>query len=399
MTVGRRSLLERDERWARVAWASLVEPRSGPVTRLIAEHGAVEALARLREGRCEAAPEASVRLHRLDLDDLAHAARSRGAHVVVPGDEHWPDVLDRHELPPHCLFVRGDPDLSSLTRRAVAVVGSRAATEYGVRVAAELGEGLGGRGWTVVSGAAYGIDAAAHRGALAAGGPTVAVLACGVDVAYPRAHRSLLEEIARTGSLVSEVPVGSSPYRSRFLARNRLIAMLGRATVVVEAGLRSGALSTAREAARHHLPVAAVPGPVTSATSAGCHLLIRDAGAVLVTDGAEVAELAAPIGEELLGAAHGSAPRAPEDHLGEAAYAVWSAAPVRRAVTSEALAAASGVDPARLVVALAELESRGLVVRDGSGWRKPPRRRERTDVGGGGAAGKGAPPLVRERTS
>jgi DNA processing protein len=394
VTAGRRSSLERDERWARVAWAYLVEPRSGPVTRLVAEHGAVEALARLREGRCGAAPEASVRLHRLDLDDLVHAAHRQGVHVLVPGDEHWPDALDRHELPPHCLFVRGDPNLAALTRRAVAVVGSRAATDYGVRVAAELGEGLAGGGWTVVSGAAFGIDAAAHRGALAVGGPSIAVLACGVDVAYPRAHEGLLAQVARTGALVSEVPVGSSAYRSRFLARNRIIAMLGRATVVVEAGVRSGALSTAREAGRHHLPVAAVPGPVTSATSAGCHRLVREAGAVLVTDTAEVAELAAPVGEALIVEAHGTAPPAPQDDLDAAAYAVWSAAPVRRALTTEALAVASGVDQRRLPAALAELESRGLVVRDGAGWRKPQRRRTPSGV----AAGEPAAPSVRETT-
>ena len=132
MSTRRRSALELDERWARVAWAYLVEPRSGPVTRLLAEHGAVEALALLREGRCRTAPEASVRLHRLDLDDLAHAARRQDVHVLVPGDEQWPIVLDRHDLPPHCLFVRGDPGLADLTSRAVAVVGSRAATEYGI---------------------------------------------------------------------------------------------------------------------------------------------------------------------------------------------------------------------------------------------------------------------------
>jgi DNA processing protein len=390
----RRSTLELDERWARVAWAYLVEPRSGPVTRLLAEHGAVEALALLREGRCRTAPEASVRLHRLDLDDLAHAARRQDVHVLVPGDEQWPTVLDRHDLPPHCLFVRGDPGLADLTSRAVAVVGSRAATEYGVRVAADLGEGLAARGWTVVSGAAFGIDAAAHRGALAADRPTVVVLACGVDVAYPRAHRSLIDEVARTGAVVSEVPVGSSPYASRFLARNRIIAMLGRATVVVEAGVRSGALSTAREALRHHLPVAAVPGPVTSATSAGCHGLVRDAGAVLVTDAAEVAELAGPIGEELLDDSHGTGPPGPADGLDRAAYAVWSAAPVRRALTTEALAVASGVDPARLPAALATLESRGLLVRDDGGWRKPARRRAPPRV----VARRAAAPGVGETT-
>ncbi len=378
MSRGGHSSLEADERWARVAWAYLVEPRSGPLRRHLAEHGAAASLARLRAGRYGATPELAVRLGRLDLDDLAHAVRRSGVHVVVPGDPGWPTAVDRHADPPYCLFVRGDPDLEGLSHRGVAVVGSRAATEYGLRVAAELGEGLAARGFVVVSGAAFGIDAAAHRGALAAGEPTVAVLACGPDVAYPRAHQPLLAQIARTGAVVSEVPVGTMPYRSRFLARNRIIAVLSRATIVVEAGIRSGSLSTAREAREHHLPVGAVPGPVTSATSAGCHALVRDSGAVLVTDAAEVAELAAPIGEHLLTVGSEPGPRAPEDDLDRVAYAVWSAVPVRRPAATEALGVAAGVDPARTVAALAVLEARGLVVRDGGGWRKPPRRRGAT---------------------
>jgi DNA processing protein len=367
---GRRSALEQDERWARVAWAYLVEPKSGPLMRLLAEQGAVEPLARLREGRYRSTPELSVRLGTLDLDGLAHAARRQGAHVLVPGDAGWPDPVGTHTAPPYCLFVRGEPELAALTGRSVALVGSRAASDYGLRVAADLGEGVAGRGWTVVSGAAFGIDAAAHRGALGVDGPTVAVLACGVDIAYPRAHEALLDEVARTGAVVSEVPVGSAPFRSRFLARNRIIAMLARATVVVEAGLRSGSLSTAREARDHHLPVGAVPGPVTSATSAGCHELVRDTDAVLVTDAAEVVELAAPIGEGLVDGAGRAAPRAPEDDLDETAYAVWSAVPLSRALGTDALAVAAGVDHARLLPALATLESLALVARDGEGWRK-----------------------------
>ncbi len=183
--------------------------------------------------------------------------------------------------------------------------------------------------------------------------------------------------------MVSEVPVGSAPYRSRFLARNRIIAMLSRTTVVVEAGLRSGALSTAREAARNQVPVAAVPGPVTSATSAGCHQLVREAGAVLVTDAAEVAELAAPIGEDLLDPAERCAPRTPEDDLDPVEYLVWSAAPVRRTLSTEALGIAAGVDGARLLPALAALESKGLLVRVRGAWRKPVGRPGRADVTAG----------------
>ena len=298
----------------------------------------------------------------------------------MPGDAEWPLGLDRLRQPPYCLFVRGDPDLSALVERSVAVVGSRAATDYGLRVAADLAEGLAARGFTVVSGAAYGIDSAAHRAALAADGPTVAVLACGADRAYPTAHRALLDQIAAAGAVVSEVPVGCAPYRSRFLARNRIIATLARATVVVEANLRSGSLTTAKAASEHHLPVGAVPGPVTSMTSAGCHALLRETDAVLVTDAAEVAELAARIGDDLLPGRSRPVPAAPGDDLDAESYRVWSAVPMRDGATVERLASTSGVEVRRLVGVLALLEAEGLVTREGGRWRKAPRARGQIPV-------------------
>lgn len=367
-TPGRRSTLEADERWARVAVSFLVEPRHQEVTGLLAGTGGAATLAALRERRAGSDGGLYVRVPELDLDALAASARRTGIRVLVPGDPEWPPPLDRLDDPPYCLFVRGEPDLATLTERAVAVVGARAATEYGLRVAADLGEGLAARGWMVVSGAAFGIDAAAHRGALAGDGETVAVLACGADQAYPQAHRPLLERIAERGAVVSEVPPGARPYRGRFLARNRLIAALARATVVVEAGLRSGSLSTANEAARVHLPVGAVPGPVTSATSAGCHELVRRGVATLVCDTADVLDLAAPIGEELAPVRAGE-PR-PTDVLDPVQFAVWSAAPVRRYVTAGRLAVLAGADQARVPGALAVLEVLGLLERRGDGWRK-----------------------------
>ncbi|MGL4745598.1 MAG: DNA-processing protein DprA [Dermatophilaceae bacterium] len=365
---GRRSGRERDERWARVAWSFLVEPADVELTTAIAEHGAVGALARLREGRLHSRRRLDARLARLDVEDLAHAMGVCGVRALVPGDPEWPVGVERLTAPPYCLYVLGEPDLASLIERSVAVVGSRAATDYGQRVASDLGDGLCARGFTVVSGAAFGIDAAAHRGALAAGGPTVAVLACGVDVPYPKAHAGLLHEVSRRGAVVSEVPIGCAPYRSRFLARNRLIAVLTRATVVVEASLRSGSLVTARRAREHHLPVAAVPGPVTSVASAGCHALVREAGAVLVTDAGEVAELAAPIGEHLLDRT--PSPREPTDDLDPVTFAVWSALPLRRAATTGAVSVASGVPVATVGRALAVLDAEGLVERVGALWRK-----------------------------
>lgn len=370
--------LERDERWARVAWSFLAEPRSRALAELFQRCGAVEALARLRDGALGRREGWETRLPELDVVALAHAADRQRVGVLVPGDTGWPEVLDRLAEPPYCLYVRGQADLAGLTERSVAVVGSRAATEYGLRVAADLAHGLVGRGWTVVSGAAYGIDAASHRAALAGDGPTVAVLACGADRAYPMAHRGLLDSIAARGAVVSEVPPGCAPYRSRFLARNRLIAALTRATVVVEASLRSGSLTTAKEARRLHLPVGAVPGPVTSMGSAGCHALVRDAGAVLVTDAAEVAELAARIGEDLLPDPRTTS-RAAEDDLEPLAYGVWSAVPVRGGVSNERLVASCGVPLARLLGVLAALEADGLVMRDAGLWRKAPSRRGHVD--------------------
>ena len=365
------SRLEFDERWARAAWAFLTEPRDEKVTTLLDECGAVEALVRLREGRLGSRDGWDVRLPELDLDGMARASQHCGARVVVPGDPGWPVGLDRLTQRPYCLFVRGAADLGALVERSVAVVGSRAATDYGLRVAADLAEGLASRGFTVVSGAAYGIDTAAHRAALAADGLTVAVLACGVDRAYPTAHRGMLEQVARgPGAVVSEVPLGCAPYRSRFLARNRIIATLARATVVVEANLRSGSLTTARAALAHHLPVGAVPGPVTSMTSAGCHDLVRNCGAVLVTDAADVAELAARIGDDLLPLGPRASTPAPGDGLDPDSYRVWSAAPVRGSASLDRLASTSGVEPRRLVGILAELEADGLLRKEAGRWRK-----------------------------
>ncbi len=371
-SIGHPSPLERDERWARVAWSFLAEPRDAGTSQRLAEVGAVEALAELRTGGLRDGAGGQARLADLNLDDLAHVVHHQRLHVLVPGDEGWPSGVDRLERPPYCLFVRGEPDLATLVERSVAIVGSRAATDYGLRVAADLADGLCSRGWTVISGAASGIDAAAHRAALATGGTTVAVLACGANRIYPTAHRGLLEEIARTAAVVSEVAPGFAPFRSRFLARNRIIATLARATVVVEASLRSGSLTTAKAAREHHLPVGAVPGPVTSMASAGCHALVRDTDAVLVTDAAEVAELAARIGDDLLPGAAAAAPRSPVDDLDPTAYAVWSAVPVRGGASTERLATIAGVETRRLVGVLATLEALGLVRREADRWRKTP---------------------------
>lgn len=205
--------------------------------------------------------------------------------ALTPDVGGWPRQLDDlDDERPRRLWVSGVGDLRLLAVRSVAVVGARNATSYGLDVAARIAAGLTAAGWTVVSGAAFGIDSAAHRGALAAGGPTVAVTAGGVDRPTPRSHTALFARIAESGSVCSEADPGSVPQGFSFLRRNRLIAALTRATVVVEAAARSGALNTAVWAETLGRPVLAVPGPATSPMSVGTHRLIREGMAQLVTD-------------------------------------------------------------------------------------------------------------------
>ena len=284
--------VESVERMARAALVRVTEPGDPLLAREVAARGAVATWTRLAGAYPEVDPER----------ELAAAAKAH-LRLVCPGDDEWPSGLtdlDRRDADlaaPLALWVRGPLHLAESVRCAVGIVGSRAATSYGLHVAGELGFALAEQQWAVVSGAAYGIDAAAHRGALAAPGPTIAVLACGADVAYPRSNEALLARIAAEGLIVSEAPPGGLPLRRRFLVRNRLIAALSSGTVVVEAGVRSGALNTARHARRIGRPVLAVPGPVTSGMSAGCHLVLRQwPESVLVCNADEVIEAVGPMG-------------------------------------------------------------------------------------------------------
>ena len=230
----------------------------------------------------------------LDLDEF----RRQGIRLVCPGDSEWPTQLDTLGVArPYALWLRGEADLRYCCLQSVSIVGARASSAYGEHVGTEMAAALAERSWTVVSGGAYGIDGCAHRGALAADGVTIAVLACGVDRAYPPGHEDLLASVAAQGVLVSEWPPGRTPNKLRFLIRNRVIGALTRGTVVVEAGWRSGALNTARHARDLRRPVMAVPGPVTSEGSAGCHKIIREWGAVCVTSAHDVIELLTPLCE------------------------------------------------------------------------------------------------------
>src|SRR5215210_7526426 len=233
---------------ARVALCRLAEPGDPEMGRLVEQHGPQAVLDQVVGGTLQSTRLSGyqARLPGLDVRADLVVTASIGARVVVPGSDEWPEALDDlGHAAPLALWLRGPAELAA---RAVAVVGARACTAYGEHVAASIAAGLGDRGWTVVSGAAFGIDAAAHRGAMAVDGPTIAVLACGIDLAYPSAHDGLLERIRGSGLVVSELPPGCRPSKPRFLTRNRVIAALSRGTVVVEAALRSGAANTAGHA-------------------------------------------------------------------------------------------------------------------------------------------------------
>ncbi len=291
-----------------------------------------------------------------------------GFRLVCPGDPEWPTQLDDlGESRPVMLWLRGDSDLRFASLRSVSVVGSRAATAYGNHVAAELAADLASAGWTVTSGGAYGIDAAAHRGALAVGGSTVAVLASGLTFGYPKGHEELFSQIAAEGVLVSECPPDRAPTRPGFLIRNRIIAALSRGTVVVEAARRSGALNTSRHARELNRPVMVVPGPVTSDQSQGCHDLIREYGAVLVTSAPHVIELVSPLGESDDGPER--RPAVPDESLDPVTLTVLHAVTRRSGRGPATIATLAGVDLDTAMRCLGLLAAAGYVERCEQGWR------------------------------
>lgn len=300
----------------------------------------------------------------LDLDTW----RMEGIRLVIPGDLEWPSQLDvLGDTRPWALWVRGNSDLRYACLRSVSLVGTRVATAYGAYVGTEMAVALAERGWTIVSGGAYGIDSCAHRGALAAAGTTIAVLACGVDYTYPRGHHDLFQTIHAGGACVSEWPPGRAPTRPGFLVRNRVIAALSRGTVVVEAALRSGALNTARHARDQNRLLMAVPGPVTSPQSAGCHEIIREWGAVCVTSAHDVVELLSfSDGDE------GERERGtvlPRDALDPDMRKVLEAVPARVGRGPARIAVAAGVDLDTVLRCLGALAAAGFVERCNRGWR------------------------------
>ncbi|MET7985967.1 MULTISPECIES: DNA-processing protein DprA [unclassified Streptomyces] len=361
------------ERGARVTLSRVVEPGDEVCGRWIREVGAPEAVRWLHGDRGQPRGMTDgrwaglrARAARADPEHDLALARDTGVRFVCPGESEWPAQLDDlGDARPVGLWVRGRMGLRLWALRSVAVVGARACTEYGAHMAATLGAGLAERGWVVVSGGAYGIDGAAHRGALGAGGATVAVLACGVDRPYPRGHVQLISRIAEQGLVVGELPPGEHPTPSRFILRNRVIAALTRGTVVVEAAYRSGALVTARAAQRLGRFTMGVPGPATSALSAGVHELLRGE-AVLVSDAAEVAELVGDMGEL---APDRRGPVLPRDLLDPGAGRVLDALPARDPAGAEEVARRAATSTDDAVGRLYELRALGFVERHGDGWK------------------------------
>jgi len=389
-----------EERLTRAALGSLLRFGASSVLRLAATAGAGETWQRVCAGRIGddsktlpgAVPDGATPAElpsgeafaawaaSIEPQRVADQTEAAGLKFVIPGDAEWPDALDdlaRCTVSgmgglPVGLWVGGPGHLAGWAENAVALVGSRAATRYGesvaMRLAADLSGEAGERHYTVVSGGAYGIDAASHRGALLVNGHTIGVFANGLDQPYPPGNAVLSRSLMDHGLMVSELPPGATPTRHGFLERNRLIAALSAGTVVVEAALRSGARNTATWAGNLGRVVMAVPGPVTSAMSVTPHRLIRDGEAVLVADAADVRALLAPVGEDdqlpLLG------PARDEDSLTGDALVVREALPSRGSLSLGEVALASGVPVPRSLDALHRLADRKMASMDEQGrWR------------------------------
>jgi DNA processing protein len=373
------------ERPSRAALTWIAEPGDQAMGALLRVCDPAEVVSALIEGRAprlsdaagiprleRALPKWAARLGDVPPESALDRWRRNGIRLVIPGDTEWPGQLDvLGDARPWGLWVRGHADLRFACLRSVSVVGTRAATGYGAHVSGELAIALAEAGWTIVSGGAFGIDGCAHRAALAVHGITVAVLACGVDRDYPLGHCELFRSIREQGALVSEWPPGRMPTKPGFLVRNRVIAALSRGTVVVEAALRSGALNTARHAHDLGRPLMAVPGPVTSQQSAGCHEVIRDWGAVCVTSARDVMEMLefaadGPAGRDL------GRPRAPvlaRDLLDPDSTRVLEAVPARGGKGPARIAIAAGVDFDTVMRCLGGLAAAGFVERCDRGWR------------------------------
>ncbi|GAB3275772.1 DNA-processing protein DprA [Parasphingorhabdus pacifica] len=366
---------------ARAYLSAVAEPPAPALAGFIAEQGVLGAAQLVREGAIpeSVADEVDARRTTASGHSVLAAADAVGARLISPEHPEWPwesfrEFVDGRTVgmvgmaEPVALWVRGGARLSEAFAASVAIVGARAASGYGEHLAAEFGHGVASAGVTVVSGAAYGIDGAAHRGALAGGGTTVAFLACGVDMDYPAGHGRLLRAIATQGAVVSEYPPGTVPRKHRFLVRNRLIAAAGQGTVVVEAGLRSGAANTANSSEALGRPLMAVPGPVSSATSVGCHEMVRAGKAVLVTATDEILEVISPLGTNPQ--VERESPTRPMDAMDPSARILYDVLAELGDAGADRIAQDSGLALRKVRALLPTLEMAGFVVRTEYGWSR-----------------------------
>jgi DNA processing protein len=365
--------MKTEERMARMGLMAANDAGDLGLAALVRDQGAVQVWEYLRSGKGKTA--ISRRAASVNLDHLVEETKAISARFLIPGDEQWPTNVDALSWSdpvgtmggePLGLWVKGPANLAHLD--AISIIGSRASTTYGEHVAADWAVALAERGLTIVSGGAYGIDACAHRGAIAAGGMTVAVMAGGLGQFYPSGNSALLEKVCERGAVVSEYPPGCPPSRSRFLVRNRLIAALSQATVIVEGALRSGAQNTVSWALCLARPVMAVPGPVTSAMSVTPHRLIRHREAILVSSVEEVLAITRPVDTSVPDYVREQPTRF--DMLSASHKVLHDAMPVRRHISVDELSTVTGQSPSSVVLGLVQLQQLGFVTETPPGrWR------------------------------
>ena len=275
---------------ARAILFSCIEPGHFFWSAEIAAHGPLKVLESILSASYPAEKTRAIidSIRVADVGQILYEIEKAGAQFLTPEHEHWPVGVNQLVNPPIGLVVKGDS--TCLITDSLAIVGSRKPTNYGANVASEFARGFSDLGWTIISGGAYGIDSYAHRATLQANGITIAVLATGIEVAYPKSNQKLFNEMSAHGALISELMPYESAMPSRFLVRNRLIASIAKATLVVEAAYKSGSLRTAHDAAELLRPVMAIPGPINSAMSQGCHRLISERAAELITSVADAVE-------------------------------------------------------------------------------------------------------------
>jgi len=275
---------------ARAILFSCIEPGHFFWSAEISVHGPLKVLESILSGSYPAEKTRAIitSIRAADVGQILYEIEKAGAKFLTPEHEHWPEGVNQLVNPPIGLVVKGDS--TCLITDSLAIVGSRKPTNYGANVASEFARGFSDLGWTIISGGAYGIDSYAHRATLQANGITIAVLATGIEVAYPKSNQKLFNEMSAHGALISELMPYESAMPSRFLVRNRLIASIAKATLVVEAAYKSGSLRTAHDAAELLRPVMAIPGPINSAMSQGCHRLISERAAELITSVADAVE-------------------------------------------------------------------------------------------------------------